>query len=404
MTELYTNSRLKVLRQCPRLHYFRYELGIRTPSTPEARFGTVGHEALEAYYRVWMAYCPTCEGSGERPFSDTGHGPAESCSHCGGVGESTSLDDRLPAALAVIAASDLSPWDQVKLRLLVIAYHERWGGEDWEILAVEQEFRYLLGDHAIGGKIDAIIRNRFDSRVYVLEHKFTGSETSLGGTYWERLTLDSQVSIYIDGATMLGYDVSGCIYDVIKRPQHEQLVATPDDKREFTKGKGCRKCGGSAGGKQGIVKGRGYYTVSMVTVEEIRCPDCAGTGWKCDADGDPQQPRLHANQRAEDETLEQFEERLLDVIAESPDNWLQRSKVVRLEDELPRMRQNMLDEIAVAEFCRERDAWPQNSDACFKFNSRCPFWGPCSGTESIDDQNRFPRGPAHPELDAANQP
>lgn len=386
-TQLYTNSRLRVLRQCPRLHFFRYELGVQTPSTPESRFGTVGHEALEAYYRAWqeaLAIGDSIDASDEQDRDRLWQ----------------AVSNRLPAALSVIASSDLSPWDQIKLRLLVIAYHERWGSEPWEILAVEQEFRYQLGDHLIGGKIDAIIRNRADGRIYVLEHKFTGSETSLGGTYWERLTLDSQVSIYIDGATMLGHDISGCIYDVIKRPQHEQLQATPEESRKYTQGKGCRKCGGSAGGKQGIVKGRGYYTVSMVTVEEIACPDCKGTGWKCDKDGNPEAPRLHSTQRAEDEALEAFEERLLGIIADDPDGWLQRSTVVRLENELPEMRRDVVADIERAEDCRRRDYWPRNPDSCRRGHTMCSMFEVCCERADI---NSFPRGPVHPEL-AANNP
>lgn len=380
-TELYTSSRLRVLRQCLRLHFYKYVLGIRSASTPEAMFGTVGHAALEAYLRQWMAQQVEAELWAQARTEVDGDG-AELC------------DRRLPAALAVIASSDLSPWDQAKLKLLVIAYHERWGAEDWEILDVEREFRYYLGNHEIGGKLDAVIRTRHDSRVYVLEHKFSGVETSLGGAYWEKLTLDSQVSIYIDGATMLGYDVAGCIYDVIKRPQHEQLTATPVESRKYTLGKGCKRCGGSAGGKAGIVKGRGYYTVSMVTVEEVSCGECNGTGWKCDAAGEPQAPRLHANQRLEDETLEAFEERLLDVIADAPDQWLQRSTVIRLESELPALRQDLLDWIAVA----ETGLTARNPEACARFGRMCEMFTVCSGQSDI---NELQRGPVHPELDAA---
>lgn len=389
-TQLYTSSRLRVLRQCLRLHRFRYELGIQTPSTPEARFGTIGHEALEAYYRAWLA-APNDEDVD--PVTDLA---SREAAEAAWIARDEALAERLPVALAVIAASDLSPFDQTKLRLLVIAYHERWGSEDWEILAVEQEFRFLLDGHLIGGKIDAIIRNRADGRVYVLEHKFTGSETSLGGPYWERLTLDSQVSIYIDGATMLGYDVSGCIYDVIKRPEHEPKLATPVEKREYTKGKGCKRCGGSA--KPGAIEqGRGSYDVAFASeVKVVPCDECAGTGWKKNAAGLPGAPRLHANQRDTDETVEAFEERLLEVLAERPDGFLQRGTVVRLDDELPGLRQDLLDDIAVA----ETGLAPRNPDACARFGTMCSFFDACAGRADIEDTQRFPRGRAHPELAA----
>jgi len=386
VTELYTHSRLRVLRQCRRLHQLRYELGIQTPSTPEAMFGTVGHAALEAYYLAWKEATAVCDSidMSDEPSRDRLW---------------RAISDRLPAALAVADASELATFDRCKLRLLLIAYHERWGAENWEILAVEQEFRYALGDHLIGGKIDAIIRDRADGRVYVLEHKFTGSETSLGGPYWERLTLDSQVSIYIDGATMLGYDIAGCIYDVIKRPQHDQLSATPEAARKYTLGKGCKRCGGSAGGKAGIVQGRGHYDVVFASeVKRVDCDECKATGWKCDADGVPQAPRLHANQRDTDETIEQFEERLLEVIAEDPDGWLQRSKVVRLDDELPEMRRDVVADIEQAEDCRRREYWPRNPDACSRGRYMCSMFEACCGRANIND---FQRGPAHPELASA---
>jgi hypothetical protein len=106
--------------------------------------------------------------------------------------------------------------------------------------------------------------------VYVLEHKTSSADTSPGSVYWERLALDSQVSIYVDGATMLGHEIAGCIYDVLKRPEHEQKLATPVESRRYTQGKGCAKCGGSAGGKKGIIKGAGHTRV--VFASEVKRP------------------------------------------------------------------------------------------------------------------------------------
>lgn len=380
MTEqLYTSSRLRVIRECLRKYHLRYIEGLQTQPTEVMRFGTVGHQALEAWYRAWM----------DAPSADDARDDAGATAL-----RHDCLSSRLPAAIAVIDTADVSPWDKIKLRILVVAYHERWGACDWEILAVEQEFDYWLGDKHIAGKVDAIIRDRHDQRVYVLEHKFSGSETSLGGPYWERLTIDTQVSIYIDGAAMLGHDVSGCIYDVIKRPAHEPKLATPIERREYTKGKGCKRCGGSA--KPGAVeRGRGNYEVVFASeVKIVPCDECDGTGWKKNAAGVPEAPRLHANQSDTDETAEAFETRLVEAIAEAPDAFLMRGTVVRLDDELPALRQDILDDIAVAETgLRQR-----NPDACARFGAMCGYWSLCSGTATIDD---FSRGPAHPELATA---
>lgn len=369
MSELYTNSRLKVLRECMRLHHYKYVLNIRTPATAVMDFGTIGHAALEAWLRAWKR---------------------------------NDLDARLPEALAAIETSHVSPHDKARLSAIIGAYHCRWGSQPWEILEVEIEFRYDLGGYLIGGKIDGIIRDTRDGRVWLLEHKTTGQDASAGGTYWSRLALDSQISIYVDGGTMLGYEIAGCIYDVLQRPKHEPKVATPIDERKFTLGKGCAKCGGSA--KPGSVeKGRGYYIVSMPdSVEHIQCDGCAGTGWKLNKEGEPEVPRLHANQRDTDETVEEFADRVTDVIAADPDDFLIRGEVVRLDDELPAMRQDLLDTIKIERAAALLEVAPRNPDACAKYGRLCDFFGPCSGTESIDDPIRFPRSQqAHPELAVA---
>lgn len=355
--QLYTSSRLRVLRECPRKHYLRYTLGLQTTPTADMRFGTVGHSALESWYRAWMS--------------------------------SSDGDRRLASALA--EAAELPEFERVKLMVLLVAYHERWGGEPWEVLAVEQEFRYELGGYAIGGKIDAIVRDRSDGRCYVVEHKFTGSDTSIGGPYWERLALDTQVTVYIDGAAMLGYDVAGCIYDVIKRPAHAPLIATDPASRTYTVGKGCPQCGGSA--KPGAVtRGRGHLIVAFASsVEQPPCEACAGTGWKLDKDGKPQAPHLRAGQREEDETVEEFEERMLAAISARPDDFLQRAHVMRLEHELPALRTALVEWVALA----ETGLAPPNDSACVRAGRMCDFFNLCAGRATVDE---YRRGPVHPEL------
>jgi len=361
---LYTSSRLKVLRSCPRLHHYRYELGIQTLETDSMRFGTAAHKALEAWLLAWQLGAPA---------------------------------GRLDAALATLATADISTWDRARLTALIAAYDARWGESDWEVLAVEVEFRYELDGHIIGGKCDAIIRDRSDGRVWVLEHKTTSQDAAPGSAYWERLAIDTQVSIYVDGATMLGHDIAGVIYDVLQRPRHEPKLATPDAEREYTQGRGCKGCGGSA--KAGaIVQGRGFYTVGDFDgSKEIACEGCAGTGWKLDKDGKPDAPRLYANQREHDETVEAFLDRVVDEIAENPNAFLIRGDVVRLEDELPRMRADLIDTIRMERTAAVFGIAPRNPDACNRFGALCPMFALCSGRAGISD---FTRGEVHPELAA----
>jgi hypothetical protein len=366
VSELYTASRLRAWRSCARAHFFRYALGCKTPSSPAMEFGTAMHAVLEAWYRAWQA------------------------------GE-----DRLAAAFAAVDEADVSDTDRVRLRVLAAAYDARWGACDWEVLAVEVEFRYWLGDIQIGGKIDALIRERSTGNVFVVEHKTSTADTSPGAPYWDRLAIDTQVSIYVDGAAFgLDYEIAGCVYDVIKRPQHEIKLATPEEMREYTKGRGCSGCGGSGGGKRGIVQGKGRY--GSFTAEgkpvEIDCEKCAGTGWLCDDNGKPQAPRLHANQRDRDETVEEYTDRIANEIADRVDDYLARSVVVRLDTELPRMRQELIDTIEAMRALDARGLTPPNHDACVRGRDMCAFFQVCAGRADI---NEFPRGAAHSELVSA---
>lgn len=354
MGDLWTSSRLAVTRRCLRLAHYRYGLGVVEPQNDTARFGSVGHGALEAGFLGW----------------------------------SSTLEHRMAVALA---ACDVMPdaYERARVRAVVAGYWIRWGAEAWEILGVEQEFRFLLGDVEIGGKCDLIVRDP-GGRVWVVEHKFTKSDTEPGSPYWERLTIDTQVSIYVDGASTLGYgDVAGVIYDVIAKPLHKPALATPLDKRKLTKGKGCQLCGGKLSGVRGTGK-RGQDP------DGLDCAGCKGTGWRIG-----EEPRLYEGQRDADEDPAAFEARILEAIAKEPDTFYRRGVVVRLEDELPKMRADILDTIKLAKVADLFDVHPRSTSACLAFGSLCSFFDACSGRADITDTARFPRGAAHPELAAA---
>lgn len=317
---LLTNSQTKTGRRCLAEHHFDYDLGYRPVSKAEAlRFGNLIHLGLEAYFRAPEA--------------------------------------RFEAALAAMQPHATDAFDWVRASVLLQGYDARWGAEELEVLAVEQEFRAPLINPDTGaasrtwrlaGKIDVIVRNLHDGLVYVVEHKTSSDDTSPGSIYWQLLRIDSQVSIYYSAAKVLGYDVAGVIYDVIGKPGIKPLKATPVESRQYKK------------------------------------------------DGS-----IYAKQREQDETPEQFRERLVEKIAENPDRYYSRGTVVRLEEE---EKNAAFDVWCTAKTIREAQLtgrYPRNPDACRRYNRVCGFLPVCTGESSLEDESLYVRRDhIHSELSA----
>jgi hypothetical protein len=269
----------------------------------------------------------------------------------------------LGCALAAMAAhADGKEIDEVataKAILLMMAYDARWSCDmaDLEVVAVEREFQVTIVNPANGaicrrirsaGKIDVIVRKRSTGEIWNVEHKSTGADLKLGSTYWQRLRLDPQVSTYHRGSQSLGLDPVGTIYDVIVRPDERPLKATPVEKRKYLK-------------------------------------------------NDP--TKLYANQRAEDETMDEFKVRMAKSIMDEPDMYLARAEVVRLDSELEAFdRDNYETAIEIRDASRTGRA-PRNTSACFMYGRPCQFFDYCSGVVSLDDPSRFVKSnDFHPEL------
>lgn len=319
---LITNSRLKAFQACRRLHWYKYVEGYRPVQKAAALdFGTVFHAGLEGWW----------------------------CAHRDGLG-SQALD--LARSMMAHAATEAETFDAVaavKADLLIEAYDLRWGPtmDEWEVLGVELEFRAPVADGVDdAGKLDLLLRKRADGTVWIGEHKTSGADLSPGSTYWQRLRMDSQVSMYFRGARTIGYQPMGCLYDVIVKPDLRPLKATPEHLRKFTK---------------------------------------AGA--------------LYANQRAEDETMEEFRARMAEAIAADPGAYFARAEVVRLEHELEAFDADKAEATASIRQAQLLGLKARSVDACFKFNRPCEFLGVCDGTADINDPNLFTRSERiHPEL------
>lgn len=364
--QLVTDSRLKAFRLCKRKHFYAYELGRRPIVDAEAlRFGSLWHAGLEGWWSWWRDIKPP-------------EGP-------GAVETALAAIRRYAEGLPDDAGVD--EWDLARAEALLLGYHERWALAmwDWEVLAVEERFEAPLVNPVsgqpsrtfrLGGKIDALARHRETSEVWLVEHKTAGGDISPASDYWPRLRIDGQVSMYYVGAEALGHRVAGCLYDVVRKPQLRPLLATPESERKMTQGKKCKVC-----------KGAGTDAGTNLSP----CDECRGSGWA-------EAPRLYANQRAEDETLDEYKARLQADIAADPNAYFQRAELVRLETDLEEHRRDVWITARHLRDCQLAEAWPRNPDACTQFNRRCPYFDTCTGAASIEDDGLYRNTVQHEEL------
>jgi hypothetical protein len=307
-----TNSELKTARRCSREHYLAYVRGIRPVVVPEPFVdGNAIHLGLAAY---WLA-------QGDL--------------------------DPLGLALSELHQLQLDPYKHARLAVMLTGYHERWGTQrhHYEVLAVEREFRSPLinpesGKRSrtfdIGGKVDVIAKDKRTGLLVLIEHKTTSDDIGPGSTYWRRLLLDSQISIYYDGARALGYPVDECLYDVLFKPQQRPLKATPEETRKYTK-----------------------------------------TG------------QLYANQRDVDETPEEYAARMIEAVMADPDKYYQRGRVVRTGDEMVEARFDTWQQSRLVAESETLARHPRNPDSCIRYSRPCDYFGVCTGTESVDDPALF---------------
>lgn len=336
-----TASRLTTARTCQRKHYLEYEVGIRPAGRSRAlSFGTAFHDGLASW---WWNFR---------------------------LDESQRVSAMLHTFAATAAEEQLEWWDVILGEELLIGYHTRWVGEPWETIGVEVEFDIPLRNPATGrpsqtfvlhGKCDVIARHTESGRIKVPEHKTASSDISVGSEYWERLLLDGQVSLYVDGARSLkeaAPDVDTVTYDVIGKPKMLPLTATPEADRKYTQ------------------------KPSKLADGTVRP---AGS--------------LYAGQREADETPDEYRARIAMVVATRHDELYRRGDVTRSEEDLDEFR---FDIWQTAQQIRESyaaDRHPRNFDACWRYGTLCPYFPICTKKTTTDDPDLYVKlENVHPEL------
>lgn len=352
-----STSEAKTFRRCPRKHHYAYRLRRRPwERAATLRFGTLFHIGLETWWKT------------------------------------ASLEKAIGAMREAVAKGrePADPYDLAKAEALMVGYDARWIAEPIEVLAVEQEFEIDLVNPAtnhtsktfrIGGKMDAIARIP-NLGILVIEHKSSAEDITAGSDYWRKLRLDAQVSTYIAAGKALGFDIVGCLYDVIGKPRLKPQLATPVEDRKYTqeKSKACPECK------------KKNAEPAPHTIDGLTCTDGRIV---TDPGG-----KLYANMRETAETPDEYRGRILKDIKESPDAYFSRgTPIVRIGSEED---DAAFDLWATARAMREAEyanRYPRHVEACFDFHRPCEFFAVCCGEADINNDALFRTAPrAHEEL------
>lgn len=272
-----------------------------------------------------------------------------------------SMTNALEKALAVVTRAVSDDLTKAKIRALMRGYHARYYDRysRAEILGVESEFKFRLTNPStngvsqsfdFAGKVDVIISER--GQVKIIEHKTTIDSVDPASNYWDRLTMDSQISSYYFGAIELGYDPQCCIYDVIRKPGLSPKESIP------------------------VLDEVGKKIVVDVNGDRVFKRDGAPRESADSAKGYTVKTRP--------ETIQEYEDRLTADIAERPDFYLANREAGRLDSDLIEFMEDAWAASQQILYFRSRNVWPRNPGACTAYGI-CPYFGLCAGHKSIND-------------------
>jgi len=367
MNNIITASRMNSLMNCPRSHFWAYEVGLTKEDSAHAlRFGSAWHRAMEARWNGWT------------------------------------YDEAL--AFAIPEGIDLDEFSCATLAGLLAGYYDYYGQrENVGKSEPEQQFDFEIeGTHfTMQGKIDNIglLKNKTHALV---ESKTTSDQLTPDSNYWLRLAFNLQVFQYFDAAAKLGYEITQVYYDVCRKPSIRPLKSVNELDSE---------------GRKIVVNKLGERVFKKKRIKEK-----VGKGKKAKEEirevEDLEKPIQSANKengwelKQAPETPDQFSERLWRDTIARPDFYFARREIPILEDELRQFYVQRLSLIKLIQHyrsqettdinlgVRDAEAWPRHvsTNTC----DFCRYKSFCLSNLTIDIDNP-PQGfavkPFNPELE-----
>lgn len=181
-----SNSEVSTFLHCKRKYWYEYMMDLepKVQSGPINK-GTMIHLILEQYYLAKM------DGENEEECQTQAFQPL--------------------ADAAVMAGADLI--ELAKLRGLMQAYFDNYADDDdrYEVLAVETKFAIPMGNFALAGTIDAILRDKEDGSIVPVDHKSSYN-------FWtdQQLAISGQFVKYLAAMRERGYETDRFMVNQIR--------------------------------------------------------------------------------------------------------------------------------------------------------------------------------------------
>ena len=265
--------------------------------------------------------------------------------------------------------------ERESLVALFIGHLWYWNDDPVETLATEIAFRLPLHHPKTGmpldteqvirlGKIDRIILR--GQKIMPNEYKTTGSDLSPTSFYWNRLKMDTQVSMYdlalhdgIEGDTfgvkLPDLPMGGCLYDVTRKPTIKPKKLTQGDSKKFiTNGEYCGET----------------FDVHTISPKVDPPDEVKVDNWDAEIT-----PGKKEGSFAIRETPGMYRARLVQDIQERPEHYYARKEIPRTQKERVQFRQELYNIYRLMKYAVENKAFYRNEDHCDQYGGcdYCPI-------------------------------
>jgi hypothetical protein len=243
----------------------------------------------------------------------------------------------------------------------VKGYRAWWGEPDRQFQCEQTDVPFQISLNSgivMIGEFDGVGIRRDTGKRAIQEIKTSSEDISLGSSYWQKVAMtDPQVTTYLLASKTKGWGHTEVLYDVMRKPDMKRLYATPEKSRKYTK----------------------------PTKTEPS--------------------RLYADQREQDETDDEFEQRILEDIVKRPEHYYQRGTIVRLDHDHEAHLRDVEGVVHLMQVTRAMgENVPRNVDSCFRFGRPCDFFLVCGNGVDIMNETFYQKRQSKKRNDTPPEP